>query len=248
MTRKLSLFLMLLVLGSGPASAAEVRIFAAASLTDALGEICALYGREHPDVKFVRNFAGSGTLAKQILAGAPADLFISAHPKWMETLGGEGRMAPESAGVLAENALVFVGPPATTATSLEGLPKLERIALGSPNSVPAGEYARQALTAGGLYDALLEKGRLVFAQDVRQALIYADRGEVDGAFVYRTDARLARRARVLFEVPPSLHDPVTYPLGLTVEGAKNPAATSFRDYLKSNAAKEVLQTYGFGTD
>lgn len=110
---------------------------------------------------------------------------------------------------------------------------------------PAGQYSKQALEHTNLY-AVLEQGRkLVMAKDVRQALLYADRGEVDGAFVYQTDALLARNAEILFTVPDDSYDRVAYPLGLTTSGAKNKSATALYEYMKSAEAKAVFKKYGF---
>jgi molybdate transport system substrate-binding protein len=192
-------------------------------------------------------FAGgaSGALAKQIAQGAPTDLFLSAHRKWIDYLVDEGRVAPGAVRTLAANRLVFVGAPGVRAASLGDLPALRRIAIGSPQSVPAGQYAEETLRRAGLFDRLAATGQLVMAQDVRQALVYVDRGEVDGAFVYRSDARLARQAVLLFEVPAELHSPITCPMALTVAGALNPEAAAFFDFLQSEGAKRVLEKHGF---
>jgi molybdate transport system substrate-binding protein len=245
MLKKIAGCLLVLLLSSFSVSAAEVRLFAAASLSDALTEICEGYARQHEGVGFVRNFAGSGTLAKQVSAGAPADLFISANPKWMEFLRDEQLVSAPSIQVLTRNELVFVASPEVTSASLADLPKLGRIAIGSPNSVPAGQYAREALTGAGLFDTLSAAGQLVYAKDVRQALMYADRGEVAGAFVYRTDALLARHAVIRFVVPVELYSPVTYPMALTIAGAQNPEAVAFFGFLQSAEALAVLEEHGF---
>ena len=204
-----------------------MRISAAASLTNAVKEIATLYAGEHPGARILPNFGSSGTLARQIAEGAPADLFLSANPKWMEYLVGLGKVPAERVRELAGNSLVFVGAPNPQVQGMADLPKLRHIALGSPNGVPAGQYAAQALRRLELYQQLAAGGRLVMAKDVRQALIYADREEADGAFVYRTDAPLAKKAVILFAVPQDLYDPVTCPVGLTAEGAKNPLAIKF---------------------
>lgn len=239
------LLLIFALLCASSAFAGEIRLSAAASLTDALGEICARYAEIHPDVKLFPNFAGSGTLARQIVSGAPADFFISANPKWMSYLVEEKRVAGGKVKPLARNALVFVGRKGLKIASPKDLLRLRRIAIGSPGSVPAGQYAEEALSAAGVYGKLAAEGKLVMAQDVRQALIYADRGEVDGAFVYRTDALLAKKAVILYEVPAALHAPITYPMGLTVQGEKNPEAVEFFRFLQSPEAEEVLGKYGF---
>ncbi|MEW6426749.1 MAG: molybdate ABC transporter substrate-binding protein [Thermodesulfobacteriota bacterium] len=242
------LFLSLLVLTAAlPASgnAAGIHLSAAASLTDALQALQTAYEQRHPGAKILTNFGSSGTLAKQIVQGAPADIFISANGEWMDYLVKEGRISGGSLRLFAGNSLVFAGEPGNGAAGFAELAALSRIAVGSPRSVPAGRYAEQAMRAAGIYEELLAANKLVMAKDVRQALLYADRGEVDGAFVYATDARLAERARVLFTVPAALHDPIAYPAGLTVAGGKNEAVRSFFAFLTGPEAGAVLKSFGF---
>ena len=227
------------------ACATELRLSAAASTAEVVRELATAFAARHPEVTIIPNFGGSGALAKQIDAGAPADLFLSANPQWMTYLVEAGRVAPATVRTLAGNTLVFVGRQGLPVTGLADLDGLARIALGSPKSVPAGTYAQQALTAAGLYDRLAQQRKLVLAKDVRQALLYADRGEVDGAFVYRTDAPLARHAVVLFAVPPELYPRVTYPLGLTKEGAAKAEARALLDFLGSEEARVLLRAHGF---
>ncbi|BCR07014.1 molybdate ABC transporter substrate-binding protein [Desulfuromonas versatilis] len=235
--------LLLCLVLTTPVCAAEVRLSVAASMTDAVNELIASYRIKAAGASFLPNFGSSGALAKQIAQGAPADIFISANPKWMSYLVEQGSIAPGQVRNLAFNSLVFVGRKGLAVASLEDLARLGRIAIGSPRSVPAGQYAEQALKAAGLYDRLGD--RLVMAQDVRQALVYADRGETDGAFVYRTDALLAKEAVILLEVPQGLYDEVTYPVGLTQAGAKNPEAVAFLEYLAADEAAKILTKYGF---
>ncbi|PLX97515.1 MAG: molybdate ABC transporter substrate-binding protein [Desulfuromonas sp.] len=236
---------LILMLLCGPVAAAEVRISVAASLTDAVKEVIAVYQQSHPEVQVLANFASSGALAKQISAGAPADLFISANPKWMGFLLEQGLMVGESEKILVHNSLVFTGHARDDVHGLEDLAQLTRIALGSPASVPAGQYAEQAMQAAGIYADLEAGNKLVLAKDVRQALLYADRGEVDGAFVYRTDALLAQDAQILFSVPQEFYPQVTYPAALTKSAAENAAAAAFFSYLFSPEARSVLVRYGF---
>ncbi|MDO3378657.1 molybdate ABC transporter substrate-binding protein [Geoalkalibacter halelectricus] len=223
--------------------AGEVRLSAAATLAEAMREISALYEQKEPEVKVLPNFGASGALARQIEQGAPVDLFVSANRRWMEHLAAQGRMEEASQGILASNKLVLVGRRDLENSSLEDLVRLERIAIVNPRSGPAGEYAEQALRALGLYERLAPK--LVMAQDVRQAVVYADRGEVAAALVYKTDALLARQAKILYEVSPELHDEIAYPLALTVSGAGNPAAVAFLAFLQGPEARQVLEKYGF---
>lgn len=238
--------LIISLLGGVCAPAEEIRISAAASLTDAVKSLALAYRQEHHDIDILLNFAPSGTLAKQIAAGAPADIYISANPKWMDHLRAQGLVDEASVQVLLHNRLVLVGwpKPATTMKDLHGM---TRIALASPSSAPAGRYAEQAMQAVGLHAALLEKGKLVPTRDVRQALLHADRGEVDGAFVYRTDALLAQQAVILFEVPEELYPQVVYPAALTISGAGRPVVRKMYDYLTGAEASKVFVGYGFLT-
>lgn len=225
--------------------AQTVHLSVAASMTDVFNEMIKAFSAKHTDAKFQPNFASSGSLAKQIEQGAPADIFLSANPKWMKYLVEKDLVAAGTDRILAFNQLVFVGAKKSTELSLKGLTGLDRIALGTPQSVPAGQYAKQAMEHAGIYATLEETRKLVMAKDVRQALIYADRGEVDGAFVYKTDALLAKNAQILFVVPEDYYDRVSYPIALTNEGAKNDLAKAFYEYINSPEAKAILAKYGF---
>lgn len=224
---------------------AQINLSVAASMTDAIKELAAVYSQEQPGITIRPNFGSSGALAKQIAQGAPADLYISANAKWMDYLVQEGMVSGEKVRLFAANSLVFVGPPATAISSLAALPTLTRIAIGSPQSVPAGQYAEEAMRAVGVYAELLQKNKLVMAKDVRQALLYAERGEVDGAFVYKTDALLAQQAVILFTVPGTLHKRIDYPVGLTLVGEKNVDAQAFYTFLSKPVALAILAKFGF---
>jgi molybdate transport system substrate-binding protein len=225
-----------------PVSAANVNLSIAASLKEVINELSGSFARKHQGVKFVKNYGASGQLAKQIENGAPTDIFISANLEWMDYLKGRKLLDNASISAFTYNTLVFAGMPGK-ASSIQDLPKLERIAIGSPKSVPAGEYAMETLKRAGL-DKQLEK-KMVMARDVRECLLYAERGEVDGAFVYRTDALLAKQAKILFTVPPELYPRIIYPMALTATGAKNRDAVAFFAYLHGVEAKSVLSRYGF---
>lgn len=240
-----ALLLFLALLLAVPALAEEVRISAAASLTEVIKELVGTYQQSHPADRLLATFASSGALAKQIVAGAPADIYIAANPQWMDYLQQQGLIAAGSEQILLRNRLVFVGPPDSNINSLEALRSLPLIAIASPKSAPVGEYAEQAMTAAGIYPQLLAGHKIIFAKDARQALLYAERGEVDGAFVYHTDALLARRVKQLFVVPQELYPQVVYPAALTQQGADKLAAQRFLRYLSGNAARQVFQNYGF---
>ena len=235
-----------LLLALSPLRAAEaIRISIPASMTDALQEVAAQFeaSGQYPPIVF--NSGPSGALAKQIVEGAPADLFVSANRKWMSYLRDEKMIDPATETLLATNTLVFVGMPNPAVTAMADIVQLQQIAIGSPKSVPAGEYAAQAMDKAGLLTQLEGGKKLVMAKDVRQALVYADRGETGGAFVYKTDALLATRAVVLFEVPQELYEPITYPVALTVEGAKKAAARAFHAYLAGPEARQIFRKHGF---
>ncbi len=236
--------LLLLFTLSLPAFAGEVNLAIAASLKEVVTELSAGYAKEHPGTSFVPNFGASGALAKQIESGAPADLFIAANQEWMDYLNGKQLIAAETIGPFAYNSLVFAGAPGKAA-SLQDLAKLDKIAIGSPKSVPAGAYATEAISKAGLTAAL--EAKLVMAKDVRECLMYAERGEVDGAFVYKTDALMSKAVGILFTVPQELYPRVTYPLALTAAGAKNTDAAGFLAYLKGPGGSAVLEKYGFAT-
>jgi molybdate transport system substrate-binding protein len=229
---------------SMPAHAGDVNLSVAASLRDAVAELSANFSKNNPGVKFQSNFGASGALAKQIENGAPADLFISANIEWMDYLKERKLVDEKSISTFAYNTLVFVGKPGLKAGSLQDIVKLEKIAIGSPKSVPAGDYAMQAFKNAGMENQVQNK--LVMARDVRECLLYADRGEVDGAFIYRTDAEeMARNVKILFTVPQELYPRVIYPLALTVAGSKKAEAAVFFRFLQTPEARAVLTKHGF---
>ena len=225
-----------------PALAGDINLSIAASLKEVINELSNSFVKKRPGVKFLKNYGASGALAKQIESGAPSDLFISANVEWMDYLKNKKLVDETSIGTFTYNTLVFAGAPGK-ANSMQDLTKLEIISIGSPKSVPAGEYAMEALKKAAL-DRQLGK-KLVMAKDVRECLMYAERGEVDGAFVYKTDALQARQARILFTVPQDLYPRVTYPMALTVAGTKNKDAAAFFAYLHGDEARSVLAKYGF---
>lgn len=242
---KIYCLLLLLLVFTTPAQSSEVRVSAAGSLVDVIKSMVATYKQNHPQTELLVNFASSGALAKQIIAGAPADIYISANPKWMKYLQKEKMVADNTKKTLAYNSLVFVGSAEFQIVSLADILLMGKITLGSPKSVPAGKYAEQALTSAGIYQQLQSDNKLVFSKDVRQALLYADRGEVDGAFVYRTDALLAQQAKILLVVSQKLYPLVTYPAALLKGAEKNSEAVDFFDFLFSPAGKQILMKYGF---
>lgn len=241
--RLLLITLMLSLSLASSACAGDIRLSVAASMTDAFKELVTTYEDRVQDVNLLVNFASSGALAKQIAQGAPADIYVSANPKWMNYLVEQQIIPAGQVSTFAYNSLVFIGNEDAPIKKLDDITQLKRIAIGSPKSVPAGQYAQQALRTAGLYEKT--QGKLILSKDVRQALMYADRGETDGAFVYKTDALLAQEAVILLEVPQVLYNEVTYPIAPTKTGLESAQALAFLDFLKTAQARAILQKHGF---
>jgi molybdate transport system substrate-binding protein len=228
------------------AMAADLIVSAAASLTNAFTDIGQEFERMHPGTKVLLNFGGSGQLLQQIAKGAPVDVFASADQETMDRADKEGLTEPGSRVDFVRNALVVVVP-RDAGLSLNSLRELtgnefRHIAVGNPDSVPVGRYSKSALQASGVWDAL--QGKIVNTQNVRQSLDYVARGEVEAAFVYRTDAAiLPDKVRIVLEVPST---PVLYPLAILKGRRAKSEAKEFVAFVRSDAAQRILQKYGFG--
>jgi molybdate transport system substrate-binding protein len=222
-------------------------VFAAASLADVLQELGADFSNSTGvGVKF--SFAASSALARQIESGAPADVFFSADLDWMDYLQAHKLIQAESRRDVLGNQLVLIAPAAST-LELKIAPQFAlaaalgkgRLATGDPDSVPAGRYARAALTTLGVWNSVAD--RLVRAENVRAALAFVERGEVPLGIVYKTDALIDKGVRIVDTFPADSHPPITYPIALTV-GAKSVAA-QFADYLSMPGASAIFVKYGF---
>lgn len=227
----------------GPKAApGEVVVFAAASLADAIGEIGRLF-EARTGHRVVTSYAGSNELARQILAGAPAQVFLSAHPGRVDELERAGLVARADRVDLLSNRLVVVVPAGSrlAITRPEHLAAARRIALADPQSVPAGIYAREWLQRRGWWDLL--KDRVVPALDVRAALAIVDSADADAGVVYRTDAAVARSARVAFEVDAAEAPRIVYPAALLAPA--DPAARAFFAHLRSAEARALFERRGF---
>ncbi len=241
--KKIALLCLTLFMISTTAMAGELNLSVAASLKEVINELTASYTAKHPGTVFLKNFGPSGTLAGQIENGGPADLIISANTEWVDYLNNKKLVDASSIKTFTYNSLVFAGRTSKKVPSLKDLTKLDKIAIGSPKSVPAGEYAMAAITKAGLASQLTSK--LVMAKDVRECLMYAELGEVDGAFVYKTDALQAQKSKLLFTVPQELYPRVVYPRAITINGAKNDEVKAFHTFLQSDEAKSALSKFGF---
>jgi molybdate transport system substrate-binding protein len=233
--------------GAARATAQELVLSVAVSMKEAVEEV----GRRFVDARRVTlryNFGASGELQKQIEAGAPVDVFVSAGARQMDELERQGLLVPGTRRVFAGNVLVAIRP-ADSGQDLAGPSDLLdrrvlRIALGNPKTVPAGQYTEESLRALGVWDRV--RPRLVFGENVRQVLDYVSRGEVQVGVVYATDA-LTRmdRGRLAFPFPEDTHSPIVYPAAV-VKGSRHPElAQAFLDLLAGSEGQAVLRRLGF---
>lgn len=231
------------------AKPASVTVFAAASTTNAMTDIAALYEKSRGQ-RVRLSFASSSTLAKQVDQGAPADIFISANPDWMNYLVTRGAVIKESRMDLLGNRLVFIAPAGSpnenlaVDKSLDLSPILSagRLAMGDPDHVPAGMYGKKALENLGLWQEV--QNRIARTKDVRAALVLVERAETPLGLVYATDAAISGRVRVAGVFPKENHPKIVYPAAL-VTG--RPQARDFLAFLQSAPAARIFEQYGFTT-
>lgn len=218
-------------------------VSAAASLTDALTDIAALFEPEH-NVKIEFNFGSSGSLKTQILEGAPCDVFISASKSHMDALEEEGLLVEGTREDLIRNTLTLIASSEKmNDITLANLSEADSIAIGEPESVPAGQYAFDALTSLGLWDSL--ESKVIYAKDVRAVLEYVDSGNVDCGVVYLTDAVLLKTGAVVENFPADSHKPIVYPVAALNEGDNQEMAVAFLEFIKTDEAKAILESYSF---
>lgn len=230
--------------------AETVKVYAAASLTNAISDIAIIYEKQHPQTDIVPVFGASSALAKQIEAGAKSDLFFSADVDWMNYLIKKQMITENKSKALLSNQLVLISPKNLNiafkaqpnfnfAQSFKG-----HVCTGQMESVPAGKYAKQSLIKLNWLDSL--KGRIVGTDDVRSALAFVERGECDVGIVYKTDGLISKKVKVIGTFPENSHHPILYPLALTQQGEKNADAVQFEKFVKSSPqAKIIFQKYGF---
>ncbi|MEJ6001267.1 molybdate ABC transporter substrate-binding protein [Paucibacter soli] len=241
-----TLLLSLLGLAGPAAQAADLTVSAASSLSNAFRELAPAFEARHPGTRLLLNFAASDALLAQIAKGAPVDVFAAADQESMDRAEAQGLLARGSRRNFAANRLVLVTP-AQGGLALATLaelrqPAVRRIALGKPEGVPAGRYARAALQAAQLWEAIEPKA--VYAQNVRQALDYVARGEVEAGLVYATDA-LAYKDKVKARFGVATATPISYPVAGIAGSANAAAAAQFLAYLLSPTGQAVLARHGF---
>lgn len=226
------------------AHADEITIFAAASLKDALDKIATEWQGSHDDTVVI-SYAGSSKLAKQIQAGAPADLFISASTDWMDQVQQSGDIDAATRRDLLGNTLVLVGTGTPAQASVQDLPQLlgqGKLAMALVDSVPAGQYGKASLTKLGMWDKV--QGQVAQADDVRAALKLVATGEAPLGIVYGSDAVAEKDVGVIATFPADSHPPITYPAAVT-KLADTPQAKLFLDSLASDPAKSIFEAQGF---
>ena len=259
--RKISLLLALMLLtacvfaGCGSSSddsakkdeGVDVTVLAAASLTDALDEIIKEYNKDCSD-KILTSYAGSGDLVQQIKGGADCDLFISASKANMDDLEKEDLIDKDSRKDLLGNALTLIATSeAADKVSMDALTTdaVKQIAIGEPETVPAGKYATQVFDNLKIADKV--KSKIVKAKDVRAVLNYVETGDADCGFVYMTDAKMLKeeKGKIVAEVDDNLHDPIVYPAALLKDAPQKEAANKFYTFIQGDYAKGVFEKYGF---
>jgi molybdate transport system substrate-binding protein len=233
---------------AGSAAAQELTFSVAISMKDAVETLGRRFAQMHPGVTLRYNLGASGELARQIEAGAPVDLFVSAAQRQMDELEAKHLVVAATRRTFARNVLTVI----TTADARLPLPaanalldrRVGRVAVGDPRSVPAGQYAEESLRALGLWDALRPK--LVFAENVRQALEYVARGEVDAGIVYATDALAGGpRVKEAFRLPETSYRPVLYPVAVVTDSRQPALARGFIDLLTGAEGQAALARLGF---
>lgn len=227
--------------------AGEVTVSAATSLSTAFKTIGRNYEVQHPGAKVLLNFAASGALLQQLAKGAPVDVFASADQETMDQAQNLGLVKAGERRNFVRNQLVLIVPAKDNIgiVSLEdlGKPQVKRVAIGNPGSVPVGRYARHALQAARLWPAVQAKA--IMTHNVRQAMDYVARGEVDAALVYATDAALMKhKVKVVLTVP--LDVPISYPIAPLAAAANSAEARRFVAYVLAPESQAVLAQYGFG--
>lgn len=236
----------LLWLGQSQVHAAEVDVFAAASLTDALKAAAAPYEKQTGD-KIVFNFGASSLLERQIEEGAPADIFFSADEVRMDALEKKGLIHKETRKSRLSNSLVIVtaadsGIKINSPADLAN-PKIRRIALADPKAVPAGVYAKAYLQKQNLWNAVEPK--IVPTDNVRAALAAVESGNIEAGIVFKTDAAISKKVKVAYEVPVKEGPKISYPMAVTTNSKSIESAKGFLDYLNSDDATKLFTNYGF---
>ena len=227
----------------------EIIISTAASLTDAMNECILVYKTINPSVKVIPTYASSGALRKQIEQGAPSDLFFSASLSHMKILMDNEFILSDTKTDLLKNEVVLIVPKKNIAnvTSFKDIDteKVQQIAIGEPESVPVGSYAKEVFTTLGSYEKLKAEGKFVFGKDVRQVLSYVEQENVQAGAVYSTDAAISDTVKVVEIAPEGSHRAIIYPVAILKTTQHEQEAKDFLAFLKSSDAMDIFKKYGF---
>lgn len=220
-------------------------VSAAASMSDVMTDIKTRY-KSTKGATITLNFGSSGSLQRQIEQGAPADIFISASQNKMNALEDKGFIVKASRENLLQNTLVLIVPAQDAVVTEIGdltQAKTTKFSIGEPASVPAGNYAKEALENIGIMEKL--KSKMVFAKNVREVLTWVETGNVDAGMVYETDAKVSDKVIIIETIPLELYTPIVYPVAIIKESKQQESAQHFIDFLHTKEAKEVFTEYGF---
>jgi len=245
------IMLLTLILGSCSNSDAstqnEILVAAASSMTPALTEIAAEFEKTNNDIKVTFTFGSSGKLAQQIKGGAPVDVFISASSTDMDTLEKEHKIESNKRANIAKNTLVVIQQKSGEHSLLNAenpfINEVTHFAIGNPDTVPAGIYAKEALVKMGEWEVLEPK--LVFGKDVRQVLTFVETGNAERGIVFTSDAQSSDKVEVISKIDPALHSPAVYPGAIVASTEQPEAANAFLDYMQTREVQEILTDYGF---
>jgi len=246
---KILVLLSVALIGPVVAQAQTVRVAAAASLSTVLEEMIKVW-QDNGGGTVVASYGASSALARQIESGAPGDVFISADLEWMDYVQDKKLIDPATRKIIAANTLVLIGP-ADSKISIKLAPGADlagalaggRLALAEPNSVPAGKYAKAALTKLGIWASV--EAKVASAENVRAALALVSRGEAPLGAVYSTDAVSEPKVKIIAAFPADSHPAIVYPVAVTVTGKDNPKAKAFVEFLLSEKARAIFVKYGF---
>lgn len=230
---------MVILFGCGKEEKKEITISAAASLKEVMNEIILEFEKENKDIKININLGGSGALKNQIISGAPVDIVFFASQTDLKDLDEKGMIEKNYNEDILKNRMVIAGK-----EKIDDLSKIKnhKIAIGTPETVPAGKYAKEVLNNSNLWNEVQEN--IVFSKDVRSAMQYVEIDEVDYAFIYKTDAKIMKNGIISFIVPETLHKPIIYSYGI-IKDKNSKEVIKFYEFLKSEYSQSLYEKYNF---
>ncbi|MCT2536804.1 molybdate ABC transporter substrate-binding protein [Aquibacillus koreensis] len=237
---------LLLMVGCSDSEKEELTVSIAASMADAMEQVKEDFEVEHGQIEIIYNVGSSGALQQQIAQGAPVDLFLSASEEEFNNLVEQGMIEQNYSTILLQNELVLIKSVENNAiSSIDDLQKNEvnKIAIGTPETVPAGAYAKEALQHLRLFEEI--ENKLIPAKDVRQVLYYVETNNVDVGFVYDTDVISSDKIEIVERLDPDSHTPILYPIGIIKDTDQSDAAVTFYNYLQTESVSQIFEEYGF---